>query len=427
MKWALTLIALALLAVIAVSRRLSGTPVTPQMVFLALGVLVGPEALDGVQLSPTGGPVRTLAESTLALVLFADASRINLRALRTEYSVPVRLLGIGLPLTIVLGAVVAAVLFGELTPPEAAILAILLAPTDAALGQAVVSDERLPMRVRQGLNVESGLNDGICVPLLFIAIGAADVESSLASGHGALTVAAEEIGYGVLAGVAAGLLTAGTVIVAERRKLMAPQWQQLAPVAGAALAYGLATALGGSGFIAAFLAGIGFGWLMRGDTAAINRFNEELGDILNGVTFIVFGALLLGPTLAHLTWQIGLYALCSLTVVRMLPVAIAMIGTHARAPTVAFMGWFGPRGLASIVFALIVVQESHLPHTTTIVLTAYATVGLSTFAHGISASPLVDRYARWLAMHPRPRLSDAETGAAPSLRTRGSTRALPST
>src|SRR5271166_943062 len=349
MKWAIALIALAVLAVVAVSRRLSGTPVTAQMVFLAVGVIIGPQVLDGLDASSSGGPVRTLAEATLAIVLFADASRIDLRALRRQYTVPVRLLGIGLPLTIALGALIAGLLFGALTSAEAIILAILLAPTDAALGQAVVADTRVPMRVRQGLNV------GICVPLLFIAIAAADVSSSITSGHSAVRVASEEIGYGLLGGLAAGALTAAIVLIAGRRELIAPAWRQVAPVAGAALAYGTASALGGSGFIAAFVAGLSFGWLLHGDTAGIGRFNEELGDLLGGVTFVVFGALLLGPALGHLSWRIVLYALLSLTVVRMVPVAIAMLGTHTGPRTVALMGWFGPRGLASIVFALIVV------------------------------------------------------------------------
>jgi sodium/hydrogen antiporter len=419
MTWDLALISLAVLGVVAVSRRLSGTPVTPQMLFLAIGAVVGSQVLGGVELSPTGGPIRALAEATLTLVLFADASRIDLRALRRDHLVPVRLLGIGLPLTIGLGALIAAGVFGEFTLGEAVILAILLAPTDAALGQAVVSDPRLPLRVRQGLNVESGLNDGICVPLLFVAIALADVESSITSGHSAVTVAAQEIGYGLLGGVAAGVLTGAIVLMAGRRGLIEPVWRQVAPVAGAALAYGIAVGLGGSGFIAAFTAGMCFGWLLKGDTAEIGRFNEELGDLLNGVTFVVFGAVLLGPALGHLTWSVGLYALLSLTLVRILPVALAMLGTHTRARTVAFLGWFGPRGLASIVFALIVVQEAHLPHGTTIVVTAYITVGLSTVVHGASAAPLAGRYVRWLAAHPREKLSDTEVAPAAPLRPRG--------
>lgn len=423
MGWGLATIALAVLAVAAISRRLSGTPVTPQMVFLAVGVLVGPKVLGDLGGASDGGPVRSLAEATLALVLFADASRIDLRSLRREHAIPVRLLGVGLPLTIALGALAAAVLFGSLTLAEACVLGVLLAPTDAALGQAVVVDRRLPMRVRQGLNVESGLNDGICVPLLFVAIAAADVASAITSGENAVTVASKEIGYGLLAGVAAGLLAAGVVLQAGRRGLIAPPWRQVIPVAAAGVAYGGADALGGSGFIAAFTAGICFGWLLRGRTVEIGRFNEELGDLLDGITFLVFGALLLGPALGEITWRIAAYAVLSLTLVRMLPVAIAMWGTGARARTVAFMGWFGPRGLASIVFALITVQEANLPHGRLIVLSAYLTVGLSTFAHGATASTLAGRYARWLERRPGARLSDAELGSSAPIRARGHARA----
>ena len=181
MKWELAIIAAAVLAVAGLSRQLTGTPVTPAMVFVVVGVLVGPLVIDEVTAVPTGEGVRTLAEATLAVVLFADASRIKTRALRREYAVPLRLLGIGLPLTIAIGAVLATVIFNQLSATEAIVLAILLAPTDAALGEAVVTEPRLPSRIRQGLNVESGLNDGICVPLLFILLAASNADEGATS------------------------------------------------------------------------------------------------------------------------------------------------------------------------------------------------------------------------------------------------------
>ena len=202
--------------------------------------------------------MRTLAEATLALVLFSDASRIDFGKLRREVSLPVRLLGIGLPLTIVAGALAAALIFDQMTLGEAVILAVILAPTDAALGQAVVTEPRVPGRIRQGLNVESGLNDGICVPLLFAAVAAADVESQISGGRSAGTLLLEEIGYGVVGGVVAGLLVGAIVVYAGRRDLIDGAWRQVIPAAGAALAYGIASALGGSGFIAAFVAGMVF-------------------------------------------------------------------------------------------------------------------------------------------------------------------------
>ena len=400
MEWSLAILALALIAVAAVSKRLSGSPITPAILFVSIGILVGPEVLDAVELSSTSSTVRALAEATLALVLFSDAARIDFAALRREISVPLRLLGIGLPLTIGLGALAAAVIFDQMTFGEALILGVILAPTDAALGQAVVTEPRVPGRIRQSLNVESGLNDGICVPLLFAAVAVADVESEIAEGRSAGTLLLEEIGFGVIGGVAAGLLIAGILIHAGRRGLIAGTWRQVIPAAGAALAYGTASALDGSGFIAAFVGGIVFRVAIKRDPEDVNRLTDEVGSVLNGVTFVLFGAILLGPALGELSWELALYAFLSLTVVRMVPVAIGMFGSHARVPTLGFLGWFGPRGLASIVFAVILIEESQLPHQDLIVLATYITVGLSVFAHGFTAAPLADRYARWFERHP---------------------------
>jgi sodium/hydrogen antiporter len=419
MEWSLAVLALALLGVAAVSRRLSGTPVTPAMLFVVAGVVLGPQVLDGIELSSKGSTVRTLAEATLALVLFCDASRIDLGKLRHEAGVPVRLLGIGLPLTIALGTLAAALVFGALTIEEALILGVVLAPTDAALGQAVVTEPRVPERVRQGLNVESGLNDGICVPLLFVAVAVADVASEITEGRGAATLLLEEIGFGVVGGVAAGLLIAAILVIAGRRDLIAGPWRQVIPAAGAVLAYGVASALGGSGFIAAFVGGMVFRGALRRDPEDMNRLSEEVGNVLNGVTFILFGATLLGPALGDLSWQLVLYAVLSLTAVRMIPVLVAMAGSKARMPTLGFLGWFGPRGLASIVFAVIVVEESHLPHENLIVLAIYLTVGLSVFAHGASAAPLADRYARWYGSHGRDEAPPMESAPAEVPRPRG--------
>jgi len=296
--------------------------------------------------------------------------------------------------------VVAAALFGALSIPEAVILAVLLAPTDAALGQAVVTEPRLPSRIRQGLNVESGLNDGICVPLLFIVLGVAEADAGDMSGAHAVRLVVEEIGFGIVGGLIAGVVAAAVITFGVNRGTIDRSWLQIIPVAGAGLAYGIATPLGGSGFIAAFVAGMAFGFLRRPSKGGdVTLLTDELGELLNGVTLLVFGAVLLWPALEDLSWRIVVYAVASLTVVRMLPVAAAMLGTGARRPTVAFLGWFGPRGLASIVFALIVVQEADLPHAATIVQTAYVTVGLSVLAHGISAAPLASRYASWFSSH----------------------------
>jgi sodium/hydrogen antiporter len=398
--WSLAAIAGIVLAYIAWQawgRRVAA----PAIAFAGAGVVVGTEGLGWIEASPDAASLRLLAEATLALVLFADASRIDLRALRDGYAVPARLLGIGLPLTIAAGTVAALAVLPQLAPAEAVVLAIVVAATDAALGQAVVTDERLPASIRQGLNVESGLNDGLCVPALVIALAFADVSTPALTGSQAGRVVVESIGYGLLMGVVAGL-AAATVQrrAAPSRDQEHEQWRWLLTPVAAALAYGLAAPLGGSGFIAAFMAGIVFGAAREQSRESAEPLPaQDMGALLNAVTFIVFGAAFVAPLVERATWQVGMYALLSLTVVRIAPVAIAMLGTRSRRSTIAYLGWFGPRGLASIVFAVLVV-EAELPHATTIVDATALTVIASIVLHGLSAGPLTDRYARQLRRRP---------------------------
>ncbi len=365
------------------------------MVFTAAGLVLGVDALGLVDPQATGIAVKTLAEATLAVVLFSDASRIDLAALRRTLGIPARLLGIGLPLTIAAGLLVGLVLLDDLTWPEALVLSIILAPTDAALGQAVVTSPRLPVRVRQSLNVESGLNDGICVPLFLVAVAVALAEDgAIGNGHAAQLVA-EKIGYGVVGGVVAGAATAAVVIHAGGRRLVDKTWLQVVPLAGALLAFGLAEAIEGSGFIATFVGGAVFGGLRKHRGGNVSHLIEQSGAILGAVTFVVFGAVLLGPAIGDPTWAIALYAVLSLSLVRMLPVAISMLGAGAKRPTVAFLGWFGPRGAASIVFALLLLEGDELPGQGIVLTTVFVTVGLSVLLHGVSAAPLASRYADW--------------------------------
>ena len=412
----LVAISLLVLAYAAFSRRLSGSVITAAMVFVAGGILVSDEALGWLDPATESETVSWVAEATLTVVLFSDASRIDLAALRREYVVPLRLLAIGLPLTIVAGALAGVAVLPELAFIEAVLLAIVLAPTDAALGQAVVTDPRVPSRVRQGLNVESGLNDGICVPLLLIAIAIAEAQEGAIGNGEAVELVLEEIGYGSLGGVIAGLAAAAVVRVGVTRRLVDEIWVQVVPVAGAALAYGLAVWMGGSGFIAAFVGGAVFGGLRREVGGDVTLFLEETGGLLGAVTFILFGAVMLVPILDDLSAEIVLYALLSLTLVRMVPVGLAMLGSGARRPTLAFLGWFGPRGLASIVFAVILVEDAHLANETVLLNTIFLTIGLSVLLHGLTAAPLAGRYAAWFAAHPRDAAPAFESAPAPEQR-----------
>jgi len=393
--WQLVTLAVILLGFAAISRRIEGTRVTAPMLFTAAGLVVGVDALGLVDPEAEGLEVEVFAEATLAVVLFSDASRIDLTALRRTLHIPARLLGVGLPLTILAGFAVALLVLPDLAWPEALLVAIILAPTDAALGQVVVTSKRLPVRIRQSLNVEAGLNDGICVPLFLIALAIALAEEG-AIGHGhAVQLVFEKIGYGIVIGVLAGTVAAAVVVHGTARRFIDETWLQVVPLAGALLAFTLAEAVGGSGFIAAFVGGMTFGGMRRHRGGEVSHLIEQTGAILAAVTFVLFGAVLLGPAIRDLDWRIALYAVLSLTVIRMLPVAISMLGTGLRPPTVAFLGWFGPRGAASIVFALLVLEEEGLPHESTVLATAFVAVGLSVLAHGVTAAPLTTRYADW--------------------------------
>ena len=406
--WELAAIALALVAFSAMSGRLGRSVVTPAIFFTSAGLLAGP-VLGLIDLSVRSETVKLLAEATLTLVLFADASRIEFRALRTEFAVPTRLLGIGLPLTIVAGTLAGVGVLPGVSLAEALVLSIMLACTDAALGQAVVTDERIPSRIRQGLNVESGLNDGICVPLFFIALAIAEADEGATTAQAAFHLVLEEIGYGLVGGVAAGVLGALALRAATRHSSIEGHWLQILTAATALLAAGIATGLGGSIFIAAFTAGFLFGVVRRGSGGEVSYLVDEGGELLNAVTFVVFGAAILGPTLDDLGWEVLLYAVLSLTVVRMLPVALSLLGTGARRPTLGFVGWFGPRGLATIVFAVILIDESTLPHESVMLLAVVATIGISVFAHGLTARPLTNRYVTWYAADPREKLPAMES------------------
>jgi sodium/hydrogen antiporter len=407
--WALAVVALTLLAFAAISGRIAGTPITAPMVFTAIGLLVGSEALGLIDVAPAGETVKLLAEATLALVLFADASRIDVHALRGQLSVPLRLLGIGLPLTLLGGFVVALVVFPKLSWSEALLLAVILAPTDAALGQAVVTLKSLPSRVRQGLNVESGLNDGGSVPFLMLFIALAASHEGLEDGW--LQFALEQIGYGTLIGAAVGAAGGVALRRAAERGWTVPVFEQLALASLAVIAWLLADQAGGNGFIAAFVGGAAAGMAAGALRDRVLEFTEDEGQILNLAVFFIFGVFA-ADALGEATWQMVAYAVLSLTVIRMLPVAIAVVGLGLSASTIAFLGWFGPRGLASIILALVVVEEEPgLAGIDQIFLVMTVTVLLSIFAHGVTAAPLTRRYARGV---PAPSADLARTTSTPT-------------
>ena len=391
---ALLLVAAIILLYGVVSRPLDKRGVTSALVFTVVGLAVGTAGLELIELELESAVATTITEIALALLLFTDAARLDLRELSRQRQWPSRLLLVGLPLTLIAGAVAGLLVFPGMALASAFLLSTMLASTDAALGQRVVSDEAVPERVRQALDVESGLNDGLAVPFFLVAVDVARAELTTGVTWAVVWNAAEQIGWGLLAGVAAGVLGGLLFRLAAGRGWLEGTWRQIVPLAVALLAFEGAVELGGSGFIAAFVGGMAFGYASRERELSVTYFTEQAGDLVAALVWIGFGAAALAWAAPHITWQVVLYALLSLTVVRMLPVAVALWRTGARPQTVAFIGWFGPRGLASIVFGLLAL-EAAVPDSTTLLTTVVVTVAFSVVAHGLTSAPLVGVYRRW--------------------------------
>ena len=390
--------------------RLERWLITPPIFFVVTGLVLGS---SGVGILPSGLDSETtlvITELTLGVLLFADAATVRLREVEGDARLPVRLLLVGLPLTIALGTVAARLLFPEAGWAAAALIASILAPTDAALGLAVVTNPAVPVRIRRALNVESGLNDGIATPFVTLFLTLVIAEEGLGSGHWAAE-AAKEIGLALVAAVAVGVLGGKLLVVARRMGWTSAISEQLAVLALSLLAYVGAVAIGGNGFVAAFVGGLLFGASTSSRVHEPVEFTETVGLFASFFVWTVFGALFVGPVVTGDIEPVAiLYAVISLTLVRMVPVAAAVAGMGLRPDTVAFMGWFGPRGLASVVFMLIAVEALHGagPVADAIAELATWTILLSVVAHGLSAGPLARVYGgRLNAADDIPELAEA--------------------
>jgi sodium/hydrogen antiporter len=403
---ALSLILAAIFAWGVISAR--AAVISTPIFFVAMGLILA-EGLRLVELAPDPHSTKVIAEVTLVWVLFADASRVRFSDLREDFGHCVRLLAIGLPLTTALGTAAAVTVLG-LSPWYALLVGAALAPTDAALGSAVMSDRRVPYRVRQTLNVESGLNDGIATPIVTVAIAAIAAEADLA--HAGAAHGLTGLVLGALTGAVLGALGGMLLRSAGRRGWSSDEFAGPSVLALALLAYLCATLVGANGFVAAFAAGSAFGaFAGRGEEREVYYVEQTCG-LASMICWLLFGAIAV-PTIAESwSWQILVYALLSLTVIRMLPVALSLLGARLDWATVLFIGWFGPRGLASIVFALLALEDLHgVPGPIEeVVATIGLTVLLSVLLHGLTAQPLARRYAssqqadQEPAEHPEPAL-----------------------
>ena len=392
------------------SALLGRVNVTPAIAFVIIGFAVNNPPLALIHVGLHASSIRLVAEFALALVLFADASTVNLRNLRADAALPARLLGLGLPLTIGLGAVLAATILQLSNLWLAALIGAIVAPTDAALGLAIVRDQRVPLRIRRLLNVESGLNDGISTPFvnLFLA-GALSTQParSLGGGHAAAALLG-----GLLVGAVIGCGAALLRRLAESLRWSEAGYYSLGTFAVPLLTYGAALSLGGNGFVAAFVAGIAYGTLMPASEAKTIGLTDEIGELMSLLVWFLFGAAMVPAAFAASSWRDLAFAIATLTAGRMLPVAIALIGSGLKPATTLFVGWFGPRGLASVVFALIAVDSLGRADAEVVLAAVTSTVLVSVLAHGFSAGPLARRYAAAVAAVPP---EDAEHAAAPPL------------
>jgi len=391
------LILLAILAFAALSRRLEDSPLTMPMLFTTFGFLIGQDGANLVPAESERAVVHGIAEFTLILVLFSDASRIDLGALKKGAGIPARLLLIGMPLTILLGTLVAHWVSPDRSWALALLVAAILTPTDAALGQAVVENPSVPLRLRQGIDVESGLNDGLALPVVMVAALAATggaIEGAAEAPESLFRFALLQVILGPLAGIFIGWLAARGLDFANDHKLATLSYQGIYFLATAVLCYLTAEAIGGNGFIAAFVGGLTFGNTLRCSHDFISEFMESEGQLLTLLTFLIFGAVLAPQGLAHLTWKTILLSLAFLTVVRILPVWLSLWGTDLSPWEKFFLGWSGPRGLASILFALLIVEGYQVPKAEEVLACVVLTVLLSIFLHGITAEPLAASFAR---------------------------------
>jgi sodium/hydrogen antiporter len=392
-----TLVALSIVILVwaILSEWLAARNLTGPLVFLVAGLLLANSSWGIVSVDIESSTVHHLAEVTLALLLFADASEVPLAAARRDLPVTARLLAIGLPLSMVAGTAVAVMAFPSLPLALAGLIATSLAPTDAALSASVIADERLPIGVRRVLNVESGINDGIATPVVTFCIASAATALGLVAhdyDDGLSALGQLAIGAGVGAGIA--LVGGRLVAVAHQRGWMQHGSRRLAMLSLALLAFLAASEAGGNPFVSAFIGGLVFGTTARADAADSVELTEAAGSLLSLVLWFIFGAGFVLPAFDDLSVRIVLYAVASLTVVRMVPVAVALLGSGQRRPTVAFVGWFGPRGLASVVFALLAVEELGYtdPRVVASVNTIAVTIVFSIIAHGVTARPLATRY-----------------------------------
>lgn len=387
----IAIIALLILAYSIFAEKIETYPISGPIIFLFVGIITGPLGLNLLSGGVEKAGYKFLAELALALVLFTDASKTDFKVLKSSIGLPARLLLIGLPLTIIFGIVTGKFFFPELTWLELGLLATVLAPTDAALGEPVVNNKAVPAKIRSTLNVESGLNDGIAVPIVLLLLALYTAQNSEVTNTDAVLLFLKEIGIGALVGLGISYSASLLIKLSLKRHWLEESWRPMLMITISISCFALAQSIHGSGFIAAYIGGLLFGKLCHSEKLQFQKAAEGTGKILSLLVWIIFGAIVISENISYFSWEIVIYSILSLTVIRMIPVMLSLFRSGLSLHESLFTAWFGPRGLASIVF-VIIVMNAHIEHVATFALTAVCTIFLSVLAHGFTASPMANGF-----------------------------------
>ncbi len=387
----IALIALLILVYSIFAEKIEKYPISGPIIFLVVGLVAGPLGLNLLGGGVENAGYKFLAELALALVLFTDASKTDFKVLRTNIKLPARLLLIGLPLTIIFGIVTGMFFFPELTWIELGLLATVLAPTDAALGEPVINNKAVPARIRSTLNVESGLNDGIAVPIVLLLLALYTAQNSEVTNTDAFLLFLKEIGIGALVGLVIAYGASRLIKISLERHWLDESWRPTLMITMAISSFALAQSIHGSGFIAAYIGGLLFGKLCHIEKVQFQKAADGTGKILSLLVWVIFGAIVISENISYFTWEILIYSFLSLTVIRMVPVMLSLFKSGLSLHESLFTAWFGPRGLASIVFIIIVI-DVNIEHVATFALTGVCTIFLSVLAHGFTASPMANSF-----------------------------------
>ncbi len=376
-----------------VAQRLAALSITTAIAVVVVGMVLTAGSHPVIRVNLRTDLVERGVEVVLAILLFIDATEVPGGVVGRERRAILRLLGIALPLSLGLAWLAGLTLFPDHDVWFLALLAIVVVPVDLAPAVSIVRDRRVPARLREIINIEAGLNDGVAAPLFLFCLAGATATQGTPAGQ-ALINAVPAIGVAIAVGAGVGAVGARALGWSWKRGWTEPSALRLGVLALPVLAYALAIVLGGNGFVAAFVAGLLFGVRDHGLPREAMQLSEDVGALLSLAVWFIFGRAVDHVLNAGVGVTVVVYAVLALTVVRIVPVLIALRGTNVRRLDAVFLGWMGPRGMASLVFGLLAIIALRGPTASLTEQVTVITVLLSVVLHGMSASPIGAAYAR---------------------------------